>query len=123
MQVRTPEGLLKTWRKATRQYPFDFHVGPHRIVHARNVLVSGMCRIHLGSRQVECSAGELAWEQGSDRASCPKLRTQCMCNFEHFTVSLPALLDSRLQVMAVREQQEVQIALDSMDAQLDTNAT
>ena len=40
-KVRTPEGLLKTWRKATRQYPFDFHVGPHRIVHARNVLVSG----------------------------------------------------------------------------------
>ena len=40
-KVRTPEGLLKTWRKATRQYPFDFHVGPHRIVHARNVLISG----------------------------------------------------------------------------------
>ncbi len=48
VKVRTPEGLLKTWRKATRQYPFDFHVGPHRIVHARNVLVSGAARCSPG---------------------------------------------------------------------------
>ena len=47
-QVRTPEGLLKTWRKSTRQYPFDFHVGGHRILHTRNVLVAGPQDVYLG---------------------------------------------------------------------------
>jgi len=56
-QVRTPEGLLKTWRKATRQYPFDFHVGPHRIVHARNVLISGARqRLYAGSHSTAAHA-------------------------------------------------------------------
>ena len=48
MQVRTPEGLLKMWRRSTRQYPFDFHVGGRRVLHTRNVLVAGPRDVYLG---------------------------------------------------------------------------
>ena len=69
MQVRTPEGLLKTWRKATRQYPFDFHVGPHRIVHARNVLISGA--------RVDCSL-MIPPLIGMCRCASRELNAECM---------------------------------------------
>lgn len=46
--MRTPEGLLKTWRKSTRQYPFDFQVGGRRILQTRNVLVAGPRDVYLG---------------------------------------------------------------------------